>query len=85
MYIDKVVTVNCVSDIDECGNETLNTCVQNCINIPGNYTCSCKEGYHGDGRKNGTSCMKDGQLLVIKVTIGKCTCSQKAFSLCSAR
>ena len=38
-------------DINECLSDTLNNCHENaqCINTAGNYTCSCKPGYTGDG------------------------------------
>lgn len=72
-----------VSDIDECRNPTLNVCVhvENCINAQGNYTCSCRQGYSGDGRKDGKGCVKDDQLLVMKVTVGKCV-SYGRFKFC---
>lgn len=33
------------SDIDECGNDTLNKCEQTCLNIPGSFSCECDSGY----------------------------------------
>ncbi|XP_057802432.1 wall-associated receptor kinase-like 10 [Salvia miltiorrhiza] len=47
-------------DIDECTDNTSNTCVSNsiCINDPGSYHCSCPKGYVGDGRKDGTRCIQ---------------------------
>ncbi|KAG6418309.1 hypothetical protein SASPL_120512 [Salvia splendens] len=46
--------------IDECADSTINTCVANsiCINDAGSYHCSCLEGYVGDGREDGTRCIK---------------------------
>ena len=41
-----------VADVDECGTQN-DGCPQNCLNIPGNFTCSCLEGYtdvYDDGR-----------------------------------
>lgn len=37
-----------ILDIDECA--TTGACGQNslCINNPGNYTCVCPDGYHGN-------------------------------------
>ena len=38
------------SDIDECSSGTYN-CDTNatCTNIPGSFTCTCNQGYTGDG------------------------------------
>ncbi|XP_058110481.1 wall-associated receptor kinase 2-like [Magnolia sinica] len=46
-------------DIDECKeNYVKKLCQQNCINLPGNYSCSCWKGYHGlyDDQRE---CIKD--------------------------
>ncbi|GIX85666.1 uncharacterized protein CEXT_175881 [Caerostris extrusa] len=36
-----------VQDFDECYDDTFNDCSRSsiCINLPGSYTCECKEGY----------------------------------------
>ncbi|KAK4731137.1 hypothetical protein R3W88_024125 [Solanum pinnatisectum] len=44
-------------DIDECADSSTNLCEHNCINTPGNFTCSCLKGYTGDGKKNGRGCI----------------------------
>ncbi|GMI78372.1 wall-associated kinase 2 [Hibiscus trionum] len=66
---------NGCQDINECKNSSLHNCISesNCLNTPGNYTCSCLKGFHGDGRKDGTRCTRN-ELNVIKISI--------AFSLC---
>ncbi|KAK8642886.1 hypothetical protein V6N13_012211 [Hibiscus sabdariffa] len=48
---------NGCQDIDEC--ETLKPCTgtATCHNAPGSYTCSCPQGFEGDGRKSGTGCV----------------------------
>ncbi|KAK8646959.1 hypothetical protein V6N13_120722 [Hibiscus sabdariffa] len=48
---------NGCQDIDEC--ETLKPCTgtATCHNAAGSYTCSCPQGFEGDGRKNGTGCV----------------------------
>ncbi|XP_078154095.1 wall-associated receptor kinase 17-like [Carex rostrata] len=38
------------TDINECLQLDLYPCVGNCINSPGNYTCSCPKGMTGDGK-----------------------------------
>jgi len=40
------------ADIDECVEYIqYGICDRNarCDNLPGNYTCSCRDGFHGDG------------------------------------
>ncbi|KAL3358583.1 hypothetical protein AABB24_015600 [Solanum stoloniferum] len=37
-------------DIDECLHSSINMCEHKCTNTPGNYSCSCPEGFSGDGR-----------------------------------
>ncbi|KAJ6337327.1 hypothetical protein OIU76_007078 [Salix suchowensis] len=57
-------------DIDECNATVNHNCTHHCTNSVGNYTCSCPKGYHGDGRKNGTGCIRR-RSLVIQITVGK--------------
>ncbi|XP_047941064.1 putative wall-associated receptor kinase-like 11 isoform X2 [Salvia hispanica] len=47
-------------DIDECIDNTTNTCVSTstCKNELGTFHCSCPKGYIGDGKKNGTGCIQ---------------------------
>ena len=59
-------------DIDECSNPGMHQCERICNNIPGNYTCSCPRGYHGDGMIDGEGCIADvDQLLSVKIAVGK--------------
>jgi len=59
------------TDIDQCQKED-HDCLHICSNIPGNYTCECRKGYSGDGRKGGTGCTADAdQAMVIKIAVGK--------------
>ncbi|KAL2479437.1 Wall-associated receptor kinase 2 [Abeliophyllum distichum] len=58
------------TDIDECKN---NPCDENgiCTNTPGNFSCSCKRGYAGDGTKEGHGCIaENSQFPVIKFSLG---------------
>ncbi|KAK9054944.1 hypothetical protein SSX86_026023 [Deinandra increscens subsp. villosa] len=58
-------------DINECDDPSNNLCDGVCTNTPGNYTCSCKHGYVGDGLKNGRGCTKEkSQFPVIKFSLG---------------
>ena len=43
--------INLASDFDECSLE-LSPCDPNadCINTDGSYSCTCKQGYTGNGR-----------------------------------
>ena len=35
-------------DIDECNDDALNVCEQQCTNTVGGFTCSCNKGYNVD-------------------------------------
>ncbi|KAL0344446.1 UNVERIFIED_CONTAM: Wall-associated receptor kinase-like 1 [Sesamum radiatum] len=55
--------------INECKN---NPCDKHatCTNTPGSYSCSCSNGYNGDGRKDGLRCTAvNSQFPVIKFSI----------------
>ncbi|KAL7263050.1 hypothetical protein ACSBR1_001261 [Camellia fascicularis] len=58
-------------DIDECVDPNLNRCVEEskCLNMPGNYECSCPKRYHGDGKTDGTRCTA-GRFPVLQIVIG---------------
>ncbi|KAK9054945.1 hypothetical protein SSX86_026024 [Deinandra increscens subsp. villosa] len=57
-------------DINECDDPD-NLCDGICTNTPGSYTCSCKDGYVGDGLKNGSGCVKkSSEFPVIKFSLG---------------
>ncbi|XP_058110502.1 putative wall-associated receptor kinase-like 16 [Magnolia sinica] len=58
-------------DINECEEDQVEKlCEHDCINLPGNYSCSCREGYHGlnlDQRQ----CIKDAnEFPVVAVVLG---------------
>ncbi|KAH6798358.1 hypothetical protein C2S51_034842 [Perilla frutescens var. frutescens] len=57
------------TDINECEN---NPCDPNgkCTNLPGNFSCSCKKGYSGDGMKNGHGCIAKSSFPVAKFSLG---------------
>ena len=61
-------------DINECNDPNQNVChkIALCSNIPGSYSCNCPSGYHGDGRKHGTGCIrgKRKHLLLLVFSLG---------------
>ncbi|GKC49939.1 wall-associated receptor kinase 2-like protein [Tanacetum coccineum] len=58
-------------DINECDDPNSNICEGICTNTPGSYTCRCKDGYVGDGLKNGRGCAKkSSQFPIIKFSLG---------------
>ncbi|XP_059631703.1 wall-associated receptor kinase 2-like [Cornus florida] len=63
---------NGCQDINECEDPSLNRCPKHCVNIAGNYKCSCPKGYRWDSRTNGEGCVVD-QLLVITLYVGIAT------------
>ena len=58
LLVDSLTCTFTLIDIDECA--TTNNCDSNatCTNIPGFFTCTCNQGYTG----NGTTCY--GELLI---------------------
>ncbi|CAK7329237.1 unnamed protein product [Dovyalis caffra] len=52
-------------DIDECADRQRYTCKGKCKNTPGNYTCTCPLGMHGDGK---TGCQGFGIATIVSVT-----------------
>ncbi|GMI89559.1 wall-associated kinase 2 [Hibiscus trionum] len=73
-YYGNPYLYNGCQDIDECKDLSLHNCIseRNCVNTLGNYTCSCSKGLHGDGRKDGTGCIRNA-LDVIAIFIGRCS------------
>ncbi|CAL5386780.1 unnamed protein product [Camellia sinensis] len=66
-------------DIKECEDPKLNMCEHKnkCVDMPpGNYTCSCPKGYHGDDRTDGTGCIAN-QFLAIQIAVGKSSGEEK--------
>ncbi|KAL7246121.1 hypothetical protein ACSBR2_001287 [Camellia fascicularis] len=47
---------NGCTDIDECVILSPSPCNITCHNLLGTYSCSCPEGYEGDGRTDGSGC-----------------------------
>ncbi|PWA78587.1 serine/threonine-protein kinase, active site protein [Artemisia annua] len=58
---------NGCTNINECARPG-HGCLHDCVDIPGNYTCSCPKGFSGDGRENGTRCTSN-ESLIIKISI----------------
>ncbi|KAF5795421.1 putative protein kinase RLK-Pelle-WAK family [Helianthus annuus] len=57
-------------NINECEREN-HDCDHDaqCDDTDGSYKCTCRKGYSGDGRKNGTGCTAD-QSTIIKIVVG---------------
>ncbi|XAR62870.1 Non-specific serine/threonine protein kinase [Bertholletia excelsa] len=66
-------------DVNECINQSLNTCKFNskCNNTIGNFTCICPKGYHGDGK---TACVANGSK-VIQIVIADIMIQSAGFSV----
>ncbi|KAL9230545.1 hypothetical protein vseg_005883 [Gypsophila vaccaria] len=56
----------CVAKISPCTKKAV------CNNTEGDFICSCPQGYHGDGRINGSGCIPNSvfMLLPFKLTLG---------------
>ena len=52
---------NLFADVDECVEQSPCDLNATCTNTPGSYSCSCNEGYSGDGR------MCTGKLLMTMI------------------
>ncbi|KAL6332389.1 hypothetical protein AAG906_004960 [Vitis piasezkii] len=61
-------------DINECEDPNKIFChkIALCTNVPGSYSCTCPTGYHGDGKKKGTGCIrgKHKHMLALVISIG---------------
>lgn len=58
-----------MADIDECVSEPCHE-YGICTNVAGNFSCSCKKGYLGDGTKDGRGCIKKSVFPVAKFSLG---------------
>lgn len=68
--VSSLIIIFTLLDIDECALDD-NTCAKICINTIGSYYCSCPKGYFGDGRKDGSGCIRSvSQFPVVKLFIG---------------
>ncbi|XP_057544338.1 putative wall-associated receptor kinase-like 16 [Amaranthus tricolor] len=58
------------TDIDECRDASNTNCSHICTNTPSSYNCSCPKGYHGDGQKHGTGCVRNTSKLATMLSLG---------------
>ncbi|XP_039026923.1 wall-associated receptor kinase 2-like [Hibiscus syriacus] len=70
-------------DINEC--ETLKPCSKICHNVVGSYSCSCPEGFDGDGRRTGTGCTPKAKqrFPIVAGTLGICISLLVSLLCCS--
>ncbi|PWA91366.1 serine/threonine-protein kinase, active site protein [Artemisia annua] len=67
-YEGNPYVANGCTNINECERGT-HDCEDECVDTQGSYECSCRKGYSGDGRKQGTGCTQD-QSKLIKIVVG---------------
>ncbi|PWA52606.1 EGF-like domain-containing protein [Artemisia annua] len=53
----------CIKDINLCAHSD-HGCLRHYVDMPRNYTYSCRKGYSGDGRKVGSGCTAERSLLI---------------------
>ena len=73
-------------DIDECTlGGTFNQCEKpdSCVNIDGNYTCSCNPGYEleDDGRNCAGEVLRSGTVIYLSLIILCLVCSIQRFEV----
>ncbi|WJZ96968.1 hypothetical protein VitviT2T_015607 [Vitis vinifera] len=73
-YQGNAYLANGCQDINECEDPNKIFCheIALCTNVPGSYSCTCPTGYHGDGKKQGTGCIrgKHKHLLALVFSLG---------------
>ncbi|XP_076897939.1 wall-associated receptor kinase 2-like [Bidens hawaiensis] len=67
-YDGNPYVLNNCTNINEC-EIGKHDCKYKCVDIEGNHTCTCPNGYSGDGTKSGTGCTAE-QSTVIKIVAG---------------
>ncbi|XP_064617045.1 latent-transforming growth factor beta-binding protein 4-like [Liolophura sinensis] len=70
-------------DVDECNGDNLCSANADCDNIVGSYTCTCKDGYHGNGSQceDINECDEDPcGLRVCQNSVGSYTCLNQCVS-----
>lgn len=75
-----LVFYDSVSDMDECENEYNGGCVHECINIPGNYRCTCYDGFML--AHDGHNCLGECAVLLNPLLNSKCNLSKSVIYVC---
>ncbi|KAI3954446.1 hypothetical protein MKW92_014679 [Papaver armeniacum] len=59
-------------DVNECDDPSGSPCAEICTNTIGSYNCSCPKGSRGDGRKDGTGCIReDRKAPILQISLGR--------------
>lgn len=80
--LELVILLFVFADVDECLNESLHNCNKHafCTNTIGNYTCTCRKNYYGDGMgDDGCNEKAAKDTKIIYILIGKYSCSYKSY------
>lgn len=67
-----IVVSRLSADVDECATDYNGGCVHECINIPGNYRCTCYDGFRL--AHDGHNCLGEYGILMLFVAMQVSAC-----------